>query len=314
MGRAALFPCCASEPLLDSAQVVSQPSPKPAGKKGEASGRKQPPPPIAPTREPLQARNKGGSGSRPPSNRESSPTTPLKRSGSVKGKRLSAGKDAHKELLPIPPTLGAKASPKSSLAPSPKPPTPNKDVAKELAAVPLVPENLASNSIKQAVQDSDKLAEPEPDTPVSPSTPLAGTIAKSDRARRRRTSSSDKAKGPVEPPCLGGTWSEPKLVRAPVVESGSHGEPWIHESDFVMLRPLPYEPIPGDLGDNNRPRTFVYKGALIQVPLLALPDGENGSTGTGSVKPGKKDDQQPRQNKGWKVVKSKVVGGAMKAT
>lgn len=292
MGRAALFPCCASEPLLDSAQVVSQPSPKPSGKKGPASGRKQPPPPIVPTREPLQARNRASSsGSRPPSNRESSPNTPLKRSGSVKGKRLSAEKDAHKELLPIPPTLGAKVSPKTLLASSPKPPTPNK-----------------------AVEAFEKPPEPEPDTPISATSPLAGTIAKSDRTKRRRQSHNDKAKGPVEPPCLGGTWSEPKLVRAPVVESGSHGEPWIHESDFVMLRPLPYEPIPGDLGDNNRPRTFVYKGALIQVPLLALPDGENGGTGTGSVKPGKKEDQQLRQNKGWKVVKSKVVGGAIKAT
>merc|ERR1712061_634675 len=110
---------------------------------------------------------------------------------------------------------------------------------------------------KQVVHESDKPPEPEPDTPVSPTTPQAGMIPKSDRTKKRRNPSTENAKGPVEPPCLGGTWSELKLVRAPVVESGSQGEPWIHESDFVMLRPLPYEPIPWDLGDNNRPRTFV---------------------------------------------------------
>eukprot|EP00930_Biecheleria_cincta_P002539 TRINITY_DN103549_c0_g1_i1.p1 TRINITY_DN103549_c0_g1~~TRINITY_DN103549_c0_g1_i1.p1 ORF type:complete len:309 (-),score=44.56 TRINITY_DN103549_c0_g1_i1:107-1033(-) len=308
MGRAALFPCCANEPLLDSAQVVSQPSPKPAGKKGEAQGRKPPPPPIVPTRDPPQARSKAGSGRRL-SVADSSPATPLKRSGSMKGKRSSERHEVNKELLPT----QNKTSPKASSAPSPKPSTPNKGTSKERAGTSPAPEALAGSHVKQIDQQAFKLPEPEPDTPVSPTTPQAGKIAKSDRAQRRRSTSTEHPKGPVEPPCLGGTWSEPKLVRAPIVESGSQGEPWIHESDFVMLRPLPYEPIPWDLGDNNRPRTFVYKGALIQIPLLALPDGENGSTGTGSVKPGKKDDQL-RQNKGWKVVKSKVVGGGVKAT
>lgn len=72
---------------------------------------------------------------------------------------------------------------------------------------------------------------------------------------------------------------------------------------FVQLRPLPYDWGGADDQD-DRPRTFWFRGEVIEVPLLPL--GELGAAGGAGNK--------ARSNNGWQKVKSKVMGGGLKPT
>merc|ERR1740121_1893629 len=63
-------------------------------------------------------------------------------------------------------------------------------------------------------------------------------------------------------------------VAGPIEKDGS---PTVDISDFVVLRPLPYELFPPDRNDDNAQRTFVYKGKVIEIPILPLSDFEPGS-------------------------------------
>lgn len=100
----------------------------------------------------------------------------------------------------------------------------------------------------------------------------------------------------------GATGGGPPEVRCPVALD----ETTPSTSDFVLLRPLPYDPVPPDAGDTNKQRTFIYKGALLVVPMLPLQSPREGSPKS------EKQSEDVRQNKGWKMVKSKVVGAAVK--
>merc|ERR1712039_519323 len=94
-----------------------------------------------------------------------------------------------------------------------------------------------------------------------------------------------------------GTLTAP--VAGPIQKDGS---PTVDISDFVVMRPLPYELVPPDRNDDNEHRKFVYKGQVIEIPFLPLSDFE----------PGAKDESRA-QGKGWQVVKSKVIGGNLKS-
>mmetsp|Transcript_61355 Transcript_61355/g.158251 ORF Transcript_61355/g.158251 Transcript_61355/m.158251 type:complete len:135 (+) Transcript_61355:3-407(+) len=107
---------------------------------------------------------------------------------------------------------------------------------------------------------------------------------------------------------------EPIVVKAPLAGDidDMFGNPEIDGSHYVTVRPLPYEPVPQCGDDDNRVRTFIFKGRLVKVPLINL--GGNGkksekaapAPAEQSLKPG----GQPK-SKAWQMVKSKVVGGAV---
>mmetsp|Transcript_97737 Transcript_97737/g.174118 ORF Transcript_97737/g.174118 Transcript_97737/m.174118 type:complete len:312 (+) Transcript_97737:57-992(+) len=308
MGRGALS-CCASEPLLQdpdgkSHSVITQEH----GKK--VPGR---PPPISTNVKRVSLTDQNQTGTNRSSSPQGSPGTPLR-------------KDKNKKAAPAAPTAKEAKSPVSKGSQAKRSNSRQLPEAREEAGGAdgsAAQKSSAASEGKGAtssaeVEDGKPTAppkelllenQPEPDSPVSPTTPTQGSSGKSERAKRRRSQSDGKAKlpsGPVEPPCLGGPWSEPKFVAAPVAEQNLDGEWQLTSMEYVMLRPLPYEPVPWDRGDNNQQRTFIYKGALLQVPLLPLDQIESGKN-----RP--KEDANAKQGKGWKVVKSKVVGGAMKA-
>lgn len=95
-----------------------------------------------------------------------------------------------------------------------------------------------------------------------------------------------------------GGHAEPLTVLAPVAAGADEdGAPCVDASSFVRLRPLPYEPVPCD-GEDNRQRSFLYKGELIKVPFLPLEQLDGG--GGSSPKPG------TQHGKRWAMVKSKL--------
>jgi len=91
--------------------------------------------------------------------------------------------------------------------------------------------------------------------------------------------------------------AEALTVLAPVAAAGVEldGAPCVDASTFVRLRPLPYEPVPSD-GDDDRQRTFLYKGNLIKVPFLPLDQLDGGSSSKQGAQHGKR----------WAMVKSKL--------
>eukprot|EP00931_Biecheleriopsis_adriatica_P110383 TRINITY_DN84653_c0_g1_i1.p1 TRINITY_DN84653_c0_g1~~TRINITY_DN84653_c0_g1_i1.p1 ORF type:complete len:308 (-),score=56.38 TRINITY_DN84653_c0_g1_i1:52-975(-) len=305
MGRA--LSCCASVDAAEAASAFKQ------GEKAKTDASKpgKPPPILTSGKEPLLARDKtGGSGSnRSGRGKSPGPSTPLRKLGS----RPSMDVRRSGRNPPLPPSTAAvhpAASEGAVAADAPKLAAPGASDAPSAAdAIPVAVAQAPSVSEPEPAPANGTLQLPEPDppSPTTPVTPLTDSTPRGSQKRRKRNSRSDKMSGPVAPPCLGGNWSEIKLVRAPVAGEVIGGEPSISGDDFVMLRPLPYEPVPWDRSDNNRQRSFVYKGGLVQVPLLPFQDLENG------VKPVKAKPEEVRQGKGWKMVKSKVVGGAIKA-
>merc|ERR1712083_768732 len=100
-----------------------------------------------------------------------------------------------------------------------------------------------------------------------------------------------------------GSKHDPGSLTAPVAGPiEKDGSPTVDVSDFVVLRPLPYELSLPDRNDDNEQRKFVYKGRVIEIPFLPLSDFE----------PGAKDESR-QTGKGWQVVKSKVAGGNLKS-
>lgn len=92
-----------------------------------------------------------------------------------------------------------------------------------------------------------------------------------------------------------------KLVPAPVADTvDADGNLLIDTTAFVMLRPLPYE-----RGDDPGQRTFVYKGELIDVPMLPLFKLDKSSSANKDPRVG---------GHGWQKVKSKVMGGGLAGT
>lgn len=137
----------------------------------------------------------------------------------------------------------------------------------------------------------------------SPGSPHAleteATKATQEAPKSKRASASPQATNPVVASGL------PEVLAPVALDDATPST-----TDFVLLRPLPYEPIPPDAGDSNKQRTFVFKGNLVVVPMLPLLSPREGSPKSAKQPPKNED---VRQNKGWKMVKSKVVGGAMKA-
>lgn len=125
------------------------------------------------------------------------------------------------------------------------------------------------------------------------------TKATQEAPKSKRASASPQATNPVVASGL------PEVLAPVALDDATPST-----TDFVLLRPLPYEPIPPDAGDSNKQRTFVFKGNLVVVPMLPLLSPREGSPKSAKQPPKNED---VRQNKGWKMVKSKVVGGAMKA-
>eukprot|EP00439_Symbiodinium_sp_Y106_P083827 s19_g24.t1 len=124
---------------------------------------------------------------------------------------------------------------------------------------------------------------------------------KADVKKRRASQEDSEAASHRDP-------SQPRVVSAALAIVDPTAGPKPSEEDFVLLRPLPYEPVPWD-GENHR-QSFIYKGSVFVVPMLAF---HSKSEGTPAKSEGKEQKEDVRQGKGWKVVKSKVVGGAMKA-
>jgi len=139
--------------------------------------------------------------------------------------------------------------------------------------------------------------EATPEAPTEKESPEVSADTETKASSKSRRASAKQAKEAV--PNAG-----PPEVLAPVALDDTTPS----TSDFVLVRPLPYEPVLPDAGDSNKQRTFVFKGTLIVVPMLPLQSPREGSPK--SAKQSKNEDV--RQNKGWKMVKSKVVGGAMK--
>lgn len=133
----------------------------------------------------------------------------------------------------------------------------------------------------------------------SPPAEAEGTKATQEAPKSKRASASPQATNPVVASGL------PEVLAPVALDDATPST-----TDFVLLRPLPYEPIPPDAGDSNKQRTFVFKGNLVVVPMLPLLSPREGSPKSAKQPPKNED---VRQNKGWKMVKSKVVGGAMKA-
>mmetsp|Transcript_37683 Transcript_37683/g.87128 ORF Transcript_37683/g.87128 Transcript_37683/m.87128 type:complete len:373 (-) Transcript_37683:16-1134(-) len=129
----------------------------------------------------------------------------------------------------------------------------------------------------------------------------ASTNEKAD-SKRRRASQEDAGGASHRDP------SQPRVVSAPLAIVDATGNSKPSEDDFVLMRPLPYDPVPWD-GENHRQRSFLYKDSIFVVPMLPLHSPREGASKSGS----KAKNEDVRQGKGWKVVKSKVVGGAMKA-
>jgi len=125
---------------------------------------------------------------------------------------------------------------------------------------------------------------------------------KADGKKRRASQEDSEAASQRDP-------SQPRVISAALAIVDPTAGPKPSEEDFVLLRPLPYEPVPWD-GENHRQRSFIYKGSVFVVPMLAF---HSKSEGAPPKSEGKEQKEDVRQGKGWKVVKSKVVGGAMKA-
>jgi len=85
------------------------------------------------------------------------------------------------------------------------------------------------------------------------------------------------------------------VLAEPLSKDGTGVEPVVDTTCHIVLRPLPY-----DRGSENNVRRFVYKGELIEVPLLPLQRLEKDGQGS----------KDRRSNHGWQMVKSKVIGAA----
>jgi hypothetical protein len=86
---------------------------------------------------------------------------------------------------------------------------------------------------------------------------------------------------------------KPPTIRASVAVADVDGSLRMDDS-FVLVRPHPYQ----QCDDDGRSRTFVYKGKLIEVPLLPLYELDEDW----------KESDKVSKGTGWGIVKSKVVG------
>lgn len=92
--------------------------------------------------------------------------------------------------------------------------------------------------------------------------------------------------------------SRPASIRAPtaLADVDSFGSARTDDSSFVLFRPHPYQKCDDD---DVGVRTFVYRGRLLEVPLLPLAVLDEDRKG---------ESDQASKGKGWQMVKSKVVG------
>jgi len=118
----------------------------------------------------------------------------------------------------------------------------------------------------------------------------------------RRSSPSQPAAAVVLLCLSGRTRVEAPLALA---EEEDDGYPCVDTSLLVNFTPLPYAPVlaHGANEDCERPRSFVFKGQLIDIPLLPINRREQGAaTRLISIS------QAASTGKGWAVVKSKMDG------
>jgi len=73
-----------------------------------------------------------------------------------------------------------------------------------------------------------------------------------------------------------------------------------NDSAQVFLRMLPYQRMPYEWNDDRKPRSFIYKGQIFDVPPLPLYELDPDVPKIGG-----------KQHKGWQIAKSKVLGGRM---
>lgn len=111
------------------------------------------------------------------------------------------------------------------------------------------------------------------------------------------------------PPRLSGRTA----VEAPIAmaEEDEDGNPLVDISTFVKFTPLPYCPLAADAGDDPRQRSFVFQGALFEIPFLPLSKeavSARGRPSATSVKALTQSAAGPpeRPSKGWTAVKSKL--------
>lgn len=142
-----------------------------------------------------------------------------------------------------------------------------------------------SKGVKGGKRKSSK----ERNTPAATETALGLGESAVDDATQSLLTVPPQATRPPSP-----DGEKPPTIRASVAVADVDGSLRTDDS-FVFVRPHPYQ----RCDDDGRPRTFVYKNRLFEVPLLPLHELDE-------------DRQDPdkglSKGTGWQVVKSKVVG------
>lgn len=98
--------------------------------------------------------------------------------------------------------------------------------------------------------------------------------------------------------------AEMPVMQAPLAVADTDGIPKVDTNRFVNVRPHPYKRCdPDEVDERERPRSFVFKGRLFEVPLLPLYELDED----------RKDVERAAKGTGWNVAKSKVLGQNLKS-
>jgi len=188
---------------------------------------------------------------------------------------------------------------------------------KQMAGVSMAAAASISLAAARAEGDAQKAIAASP-TEASPqkqkrkSSKESGKKSQEEEGRREAPEGiSGRRSSPSQPaavvlPCLSGS-TRVKASLA-LAEENDDGYPCVDTSMFVNFIPLPYAPVLADGADDDceRPRSFVFKGQLIDIPLLPINRREQGAAARFiSIS------HTASKGKGWAVVKSKMDGRGM---